>query len=102
MRSAKLVGSGAVGAALEAVSVAVSADGNTAVLGGYDDNSNAGAAWVFTRSGGTWSQQGTKLVGSGAVNPAFQGNAVAVSADGNASVTTIRGDKFNLRVRPSN
>ena len=25
---------------------------------------NEGAAWVFTRSGGVWNQQGDKLVGS--------------------------------------
>ncbi len=28
-----------------------------------------GAAWVYTRSGGVWSQQGPKLVGTGAVGP---------------------------------
>ena len=27
----------------------ISADGNTAVVGGIADNSNAGAAWVYTR-----------------------------------------------------
>ena len=34
-------------------------------IGGPLDNGDAGAAWVFTRSGTTWSQQGSKLVGSG-------------------------------------
>ena len=48
-------------------SVALSADGNTAIVGGYGDNSYVGAAWVFTRSGGVWTQQGSKLVGTGAV-----------------------------------
>ena len=28
---------------------------------------STGAAWVFTRSGGVWTQQGSKLVGTGAV-----------------------------------
>ena len=42
-------------------SVALSADGNTALIGGYGDNGNVGAAWVFTRSGSTWTQQGRKL-----------------------------------------
>ena len=32
-----------------------------------DDNANTGAAWVYTRSGGVWTQQGGKLVGTGAV-----------------------------------
>jgi hypothetical protein len=63
----KLVGSGAVGNAAQGYSVAVSADGNTAIVGGSQDNANTGATWVFTRSGGVWSPQGPKLVGSGAV-----------------------------------
>src|SRR5258708_38770806 len=40
----KLVGTGAVGAAHQAYSVALSADGNTAVVGGPGDNGNVGAA----------------------------------------------------------
>jgi hypothetical protein len=85
-QGSKLVGSGATGAAWQGHSVAVSADGNTAVVGGSRDNSNAGAAWVYTRSGGTWTQQGSKLVGSGATGAAYQGNSVALSADGNTAV----------------
>jgi hypothetical protein len=47
------------------MSVALSADGNTAVVGGPYDNRSIGAAWVFTRSGAVWTQQGSKLVGTG-------------------------------------
>ena len=61
------------GTLTKGISVSLSADGNTAIVGGYGDNSNAGAAWVWTRSGGVWTQQGTKLVGSGAVGDAQQG-----------------------------
>ena len=43
----KLVGTGAVGSAQQGRAVSLSADGNTAIVGGYGDNSNAGAAWVF-------------------------------------------------------
>ena len=82
----KLVGTGAVGQAGQGVSVALSADGNTAIVGGPDDNSDTGAAWVFTRSGGVWSQQGNKLVGTGAVGNAGQGASVALSADGNTAI----------------
>ena len=82
----KLVGTGAVGAAQQGVSVALSADGNTAIVGGPADNSSAGAAWVFTRSGGVWTQQGTKLVGTGAVGAAQQGDSVALSGDGNTAI----------------
>ena len=81
----KLVGTGAVGA-LQGVSVSLSADGNTALVGGEYDNDFVGAAWVWTRSGGVWTQQGSKLVGTGAVGPAYQGNSVSLSADGNTAL----------------
>ena len=121
------------------LSVALSADGNTAIVGGYGDNGGRsgvglhpkrrrldpagtklvgtgavggaqqgirsrcrpmatprlwagsrqlgiGAAWVFTRSSGVWTQQGTKLVGTGAVGAAHQGFSVALSADGNTAI----------------
>ncbi|MDD5565226.1 MAG: hypothetical protein PHQ91_16040, partial [Thermoanaerobaculaceae bacterium] len=88
----KLVGAGAVGGAAQGYSVAISADGNTAVLGGVADNSFAGAAWVFTHSGGVWSQQGSKLVGADALGGAFQGYSVGVSADGNSAIVGGWGD----------
>ena len=58
----KLVGNDAVGNPIQGWSVALSADGNTAIVGGpYDNfeiNTGApGAAWVFTRNGSMWTQQ---------------------------------------------
>jgi hypothetical protein len=85
-QGSKLVGAGAVGNARQGQSVALSADGSTAIVGGYYDNSAAGAAWVYTRSGGVWTQQGSKLVGSGAVQNAEQGISTALSADGNTAI----------------
>ena len=94
-QGSKLVGTGAVGAAQQGYSVAISGDGNTAIVGGYQDNSNAGAAWVFTRSGGVWSQQGSKLVGTGASGPAYQGSSVAISADGTTAIVGGYNDNSN-------
>ncbi|MFN5692427.1 MAG: hypothetical protein ACK46Z_07990, partial [Bacteroidota bacterium] len=91
----KLVGSGAIGNARQGLSVAVSADGNTAIVGGFGDNGNIGAAWVYTRSGSVWSQQGNKLVGSGAVGSALQGYSVSLSADGNTAIIGGNGDNGN-------
>ncbi len=89
----KLVGTGATGAAQQGLSVALSADGNTLVEGGYGDNGYAGAVWVFTRdSNGTWSQQGQKLVGTGATAAAHQGVSVGLSADGN---TLVEGGSYD-------
>jgi hypothetical protein len=77
-------------------SVALSADGDTALIGGYADDGDEGAVWVFTRSGGTWTQQGTKLVGDCASSCAGQGegeiddggfgSSVALSADGDTAL----------------
>jgi hypothetical protein len=85
-QGAKLVGTGAAHPAREGYSVSLSGDGDTAIVGGYGDNDQAGAAWVYTRSGGVWSQQGAKLVGTGAVDPAGQGQSVSLSGDGNTVV----------------
>ena len=70
----------------KAVSVSLSADGNTAIVGGLSDNGGAGAAWVYTRSGGVWTQQGNKLVGTGAIGAAQQGISVSLSSDGNTAI----------------
>jgi hypothetical protein len=92
----KLVGAGAIGPAEQGSSVSLSADGNTAIVGGPADNlvssGSVGAAWVFRRSGGVWSQQGPKLSGTGAAGYAFQGASVALSADGNTAVLGGPGD----------
>jgi len=85
-QGSKLVGTGAVGNAGQGLSVSLSSDGNTAIVGGYLDNSHAGAAWVWTRSGGVWTQQGSKLVGTGAVGIAYQGISVSISSDGNTAI----------------
>ena len=69
----KLVGTDAKGSARQGHSVALSADGHTAIVGGPADNANAGAAWAYNHSGGFWTQQGGKLVGTGAVGSATQG-----------------------------
>ena len=82
----KLIGTGAVGNAGHGVSVALSAEGSTAIVGGVEDNSYIGAAWVYSRSGAVWTQQGSKLVGTGAVGSARQGHSVALSADGNTAI----------------
>ena len=82
----KLVGSGVQGSnAQQGNAVAVSADGSTAVVGGSVDDRNTGSLWVFTRSGGRWAQQGSKLQGSHS-SYAGLGSSVAISADGNTIV----------------
>jgi hypothetical protein len=84
----KLYGTGAVGPYTnQGWSVALSGDGNTAIVGGPNAyNAEYGAAWIYTRSGGVWTRQGTKLVGTGAVAAANQGWSVSLSADSNTAI----------------
>jgi hypothetical protein len=82
----KLVGTDAGTPAEHGYSVSLSADGNTAIVGGWRDNSFVGAAWIYARTGDVWTQQGAKLVGTGAGGGAMQGHSVAISADGNTAI----------------
>jgi hypothetical protein len=83
----KEVGTGYTGTNVrQGSSTALSADGNTAIEGAYADNSLTGGAWIFTRSGATWSQQGGELVGSDHVSDDQEGTAVAISGDGNTAL----------------
>jgi hypothetical protein len=90
----KLVGTGGAGDFVyQGYSVAISADGNTVIESGWRDNSDTGAVWIFTRNAGVWAQQGSKLVGTGAVGgQILQGTSVAISADGNTALVGGSGD----------
>ncbi len=91
-QGSKLTGSGEAGAGRFGISVALSDDGNTALIGGNRDNSNTGAAWAFTRSGETWTQQGSKLTGTGEAKEGTFGSSVALSGDGNTALIGARTD----------
>src|SRR4029079_5616181 len=90
----KLVGTGHVGEGEFAhvgegefgASVALSGDGNTALIGGPADDDGKGAAWVFTRAGSTWTQQGAKLTGTGESGEGRFGDSVALSGAGNTAL----------------
>jgi hypothetical protein len=88
----KLVAPGAVGASLQGRSVAMSGDGYTAIVGGPQDSSETGAAWVLTlETSNSWIPE--KLIGSNGTG-ALQGISVALSADGStAAVGGPTGDR---------
>jgi hypothetical protein len=69
-------------------SVALSADGNTALVGDPSQTSSAGVAWVFTRSGTTWSA-GEQLPSGTENGEAWFGRSVAMSADGNTALVGV-------------
>jgi hypothetical protein len=85
-RGSKLTGTGHMGNAFFGKTVALSADGTLALIGGHVDNKEAGAAWVFTRTGTAWIQQGSKLTGSAEIGAGAFGFKLALSADGNTAL----------------
>jgi RHS repeat-associated protein len=77
----KLTGEEEIGGGHFGISVALSAEGNVALIGGQIDNSNTGAAWLFEHTGSTWGQKGAKLTGGEEEGYEGQfGISVAVSA----------------------
>lgn len=96
--------------------VAISNDGNTVIVGAPREDSNAigvngnqsnnttgdaGAAYVFTRSGSTWTQQ-AYLKASNTGGSDWFGFSVAVSGDGNTvAVGAYREDGSSYVINPS-
>lgn len=75
-------------------SVAISDDGNTLVVGSQSDNAggtNSGAAYIFVRSGSSWSQQRKLTASDPAAGDNF-GISVSISGDGNLVVVGSRND----------
>jgi hypothetical protein len=91
-QGSKLTGGGGTGEVQFGFSVALSEDGSTALVGGVGDNGFIGAAWAFTRTGETWTQQGSKLTGEGESGSGEFGYTVAISANGNTGLITAAGD----------
>ncbi len=99
VETAKLVASDA--AADDGFGIAVAVDGDTIVVGAHLENANdddlndtndvtdSGAAYVFTKVSGVWSQKAKLIASDGAANDKF-GNSVAV--DGN---TIVVGAPYN-------
>ncbi|HLI27309.1 MAG TPA: FG-GAP repeat protein, partial [Chloroflexota bacterium] len=75
-------------------SVALTDDGNTALVGAPGANSSQGAAYVFTRSGASWSQQQKLVASPGATNDQF-GASVALSGDGSTALIGALGTNSN-------
>jgi hypothetical protein len=71
------------------VSVALSNDGKTALIGAFGktvgSNERRGAAYVFERNGSTWQQQTQLTAADGAANDSF-GFSVALSSNGKTAV----------------
>ena len=85
-QGAKLTGGDELGVGRFGGSVALSAFGDTALIGGPTDAEGVGAAWVFTRAGSTWEQQGAKLTADDELGEGHFGSSVALSGDGQVAL----------------
>ncbi|HTU79669.1 MAG TPA: hypothetical protein VMF09_13000 [Solirubrobacteraceae bacterium] len=74
-------------------SVALSANGGTALVGGRRDEEKVGAAWEFTRTGSAWTQRGAKITGSGESGKGLFGFTVALSEEGDVGLVGAPEDK---------
>ena len=84
-QQAELTASDAAAGDLFGYSVGLTGDGSTALAGARGKNSGTGAAYVFLRSGTTWSQQ-QELTASDAAAGDFFGFSVALSGDGSTAL----------------
>jgi len=101
MPQARLTGGGESGAGAFGRSVALSADGDTALIGGPNDHRYAGATWVFARTGTSWAQEGPKLVDGAARREAGFGWSVALAGNGDTALITALGSGEALLFRRS-
>ncbi len=88
---AQLTGAGETGSGWFGASVALSADGQTAAVGGFNDHSTVGAVWMFARTGSTWTQ-GAKLTGGEEQGAGAFGWSVALDAAGDTALVGGRLD----------
>ena len=84
-QQAKLGAADAAKADQFGMSSALSSDGSTALVGAPGKNHFTGGAYVFTRSGSTWTQQ-QKLTPSDPAAGDQYGTSAALSSDGNTAV----------------
>ena len=76
--------------------MAISASGDTALIGGPYDLGKKGEVWVFQRSGETWSQQGPPLAQPEKKKYSkLLGVSLALSADGNLALVGAPGVEFD-------
>jgi hypothetical protein len=92
----KLTANDEQGAAGFGIRVALAGDGRTALIGGWNDDRGVGAAWVFRRSGSTWTQQGQKLTANDERGAGAFGGAVALSANGDTALIGAEQDNNDL------
>src|SRR5262245_5624670 len=85
IQQAELLASDGVAFDSLGLSLVLSPDGDTALVGAYGQNNGRGVAYFFVRNGTTWSQQAEVVASDGATSDNF-GLSVALSADGTTAL----------------
>jgi hypothetical protein len=85
VQQAKLAASDGGGGDYFGRSVSLTTDGNMALVGANGANSSTGAAYVFTRSGDSWTQQARLSASDGATFKDF-GYSVALNSEGGTAI----------------
>jgi hypothetical protein len=80
------------GAAGDRFGRSVAVYGETAVIGAWKDDTSSGSAYVFTRTGGVWTEQAKLLASDGAASDYFGFN---VALEGRTAVIGAFGDDDN-------
>jgi len=80
-------------------SVSISSDGSTAIVGAHldDDNgrSDSGSAYIFVRSGSSWTQQQKLTAGTDAGASDNFGMSVSISGDGSTAIVGAYTEDYN-------
>jgi hypothetical protein len=88
-QQAKINGSGSQYLGSFGSSVAISSDGNTAIVGAYkewtDIANYGGSSYIFTRSNGNWTEQ-AKIYPNDQQRHDYYGRSVSISSDGNTAI----------------
>jgi hypothetical protein len=92
MRTAVLKGTSGAGEGRFGRSVALSADGETALVGDPSAASQRGSAWVFKHEGSGWPADGPPLTDAEQSRIAHFGRSVALSSDGKTALIGGPGD----------
>jgi len=77
------------------ISVSINADGNRVVVGSEGDNSFKGSAYIFKRTGTTWTQE-QKIVASDRANFDFFGISVSINSDGSRVIISATRDDNDI------
>jgi hypothetical protein len=77
-------------------SVALSSDGDTALIGVPGASEYAGVALAFTRAGESWSREAGELTGEGEIGQGRFGKSVALSGDGETALAGAPNDNENV------